>query len=90
MMTTSNLSEAEALQQSGQLFRHKRNGIYRLLEITSMRRRDIIWAGNEDYKKSDMLATYEHLWPHPHQEYQRPYAEFSQPERFARIVRLQG
>lgn len=90
MMTTSHLSEAEALQQPGMLYRHKNGGIYRLLEITSIRNSNLKWKGNRDMRRGEMLMTYEHLWPHKQEKYQRPSEEFSQPDRFAYIVRLKG
>lgn len=84
------MTEDEALNEPGELYRHKKGGIYRLDTITTLRYPHAEWKGDRPYKRGELLARYEHLWPHGHAMYQRPYAEFSQPERFAKIVRLQG
>lgn len=84
----SKLTEAEALAHNGDLYRHKKGGIYRLLQITTIPNYGITWKGDEPYKQGDLLAIYEHLWPYANQEFRRPYAEFSQPERFAKIIQI--
>lgn len=86
----SRFTEQEALNQSGELYRHKKGGIYKLVEVTTLRDSGTEWKGEKDHKKGETLATYRHLWPHDHAYYQRPHAEFIQPDRFAKIVRLQG
>jgi hypothetical protein len=88
MMQSSSAAEAEALNQPGELFRHKHGGIYRLLAITSIRNSDLKWKGDRPHvQRGQQLATYEHLWPHPREQYQRPYDEFAEEDRFRRIIR---
>ena len=90
-MTSSHSSEAEALNQPGELFRHKKGGIYRLLEITSLRNSDFKWKGNRPHiQRGQTLATYEHLWPHQVETYQRPYDEFAEEDRYRRIIRSES
>lgn len=84
------MTESEALNQYGELFRHKKNGIYRLEEITTIRRSDYEWKGDRPYVRGQSLASYEHLWPHDRAMYQRPYDEFAELDRFNPIRRLQG
>jgi len=84
------MTEADALNEPGELYRHKKGGIYRLRRVTSLRDSKLPWKGDQPYRKSQQLVTYEHLWPHMPSMFQRPYAEFMQPDRFAKIVRLQG
>lgn len=84
------LTEKEALNQHGELFRHKKGGIYRLDEITSIRRSDYEWKGERPFVRGQTLASYEHLWPHERGMFQRPYDEFEETDRFAPIVRLHG
>lgn len=85
---TSKFTEAEALAQNGDLYRHKKGGIYRLLQITTVPNYGITWKGDKAYSPGELLAVYEHLWPHENGEFRRPYSEFSQPERFAKIIRI--
>lgn len=63
----------EALCAPGALYIHlKKGGIYRRIVIAK-------WAGE---RAADMegepISVYEHLWPHDHDFYTRPDAEFGQ------------
>lgn len=94
------MTEAEALATPGDVRRHKKGGIYRVLEVTTIRDSRYIWAGNEPYDRREwpsdshavamLLTTYEHLWPHEPAMYQRPFAEFEEAGRFERVVHLHG
>lgn len=87
---TSKFTEQEALNQPGELYRHKKGGIYRLDYITTLRQQGSTWKGEKVHKPGELLVTYQHLWPHEQGMFQRPHREFAQPDRFARIVHLQG
>lgn len=86
----SPLTEQEALNQPGELYRHKKGGIYRVDAITTLRNQRAEWKGEEPHKPGALLVTYKHLWPHEQGMFQRPHREFAQPDRFARIVNLKG
>jgi hypothetical protein len=92
------VTEAEALATPGDVRRHKKGGIYRVLEVTTIRDSRYIWAGNEEYDKPrhgrsvkpELLTTYEHLWPYEPAIYQRPFLEFEEAGRFEKVVHLHG
>lgn len=86
----SRFTEQEALNQPGELYRHKNGGIYRLDYVTTLRQQRSAWKGNQPHKKGELLVTYQHLWPYEQGMFQRPHREFAQPDRFARIVNLKG
>lgn len=86
----SRFTEQEALNQPGELYRHKKGGIYRIHTITTLRDQTAEWKGESDHKKGELTVVYDHLWPHDHAFYQRPHREFTDTSRFKKIVRMQG
>lgn len=48
-------TEAEALAASGEIYKHYKGGVYRLVQ------RDIVYCEN-----LERHVLYEHLWPHDH------------------------
>lgn len=58
------MTEEEALQTKGIIYRHYKGGIYRFITI-----------GKETGVGADVVI-YEHLWPHERGVWVRPYQEF--------------
>ncbi len=59
-------SEAEALAAEGEIYKHYKGGIYRLI-MRGVRHSETLETG----------VLYEHLWPHDHGFWFRPEAIFS-------------
>lgn len=69
-----------ALNAPGRVYLHFKGGVYRLLTyiradepLPDVERLTETWEGG---RPSEDLVIYEHLWPHGHQHYVRPAAEF--------------
>ena len=58
------MTEDEALNLPGQVYRHYKGGIYRVLF-------EALHTETEE-----VLVIYEHLWPHEHRHFARPAAMF--------------
>jgi hypothetical protein len=58
-------TEAEALKAEGQIYRHYKSGIYRLL-----------YTDVHHTETGEVLVIYEHLYPHKYQVYARPESMF--------------
>lgn len=83
------MSEAEALAAPGDVRRHKKGGLYRVLSEDALHRPwAATWTGNTPHVPGQLLTLYEHLWPHRPALYQRPRAEFEEWGRFHRVVGL--
>lgn len=82
----SGMTEEQALSAPGDVRRHKKGGIYRVLLVDTVRRPwAATWAGNDNPISGQPLVLYEHLWPHAPALYQRPQAEFEEPYRFMQV-----
>jgi len=84
------LTEKEALNEPGDLYRHKKGGIYRREAFTTVRDPKLPWKGQLKYSPGELLVTYEHLWPHDRAFYQRPHREMADQDRFVKIIHLRG
>lgn len=69
-----------ALNAPGRVYLHFKGGVYRLLTyvraaepLPDVERLTETWEGG---RPAEDLVIYEHLWPHGHQHYVRPAAEF--------------
>ncbi len=62
-------TEAEALAALGEIYRHYKGGIYR-----------IILRGVKHTENSEVGIVYEHLWPHDHCFWYRPESIFNSPQ----------
>ena len=72
-------TEEEALAAPGELYRHFKGGIYR-----------IVMRGVKDSETLEDGVIYEHLWPHEHRFWYRLESSFNEPRpdggvRFERI-----
>ena len=77
-------TEADALQAPGEVYRHYKGGIYR-----------IVLRGVTHTESGEVGVVYEHLWPHAHQYWFRPENIFFSPQangepRFVRIQQTEG
>lgn len=61
----SNLTEEEALKEVGEIYRHYKGGIYRL-----------VLQNVKHTETGEIGVLYEHLWPHQHGYYFRPESLF--------------
>ena len=62
-------TEADALQAQGEIYRHYKGGIYR-----------IVLRGVTHTQSDEVGIVYEHLWPHAHQYWFRPESIFFSPQ----------
>lgn len=78
----SKLTEKQALALPGEIYRHYKGGIYRLIY------RDV-----KHTETGEICVVYEHLWPYANRVYVRPQGMFfglvgeSEKQRFKRIVK---